>query len=90
MIGLVIVPDGAPIPIHAGFTGFDSFAPRTKGLVTLTLLPLLVTGLLFLGYWSRQDSSSARAVVAIVGSSAMVVLLIFNIQAVRYGMRFDS
>ena len=89
-IGFVIVPDNASIPIHAGFSGFDGFAPRTRGLLTLTLLPLLVAGILFLGYWSRQDSASARVLVAIVGLSAMAILLIFNIQAIRYGMRFDS
>ena len=88
-VGLVIVPDDASIPIHAGFSGFDGFAPRTRGLVTLTLLPLLVAGVLFLGYWSRQDSASARATVALVGFGAMLILLIFNIQAIRYGMRFD-
>ena len=89
-IGLVVVPDNASIPIHAGFSGFDVFAPRTRGLVTLTLLPLLVAGVLFLTYWSRQDSTSARVLVAMVGSSAMAILLIFNIQAIRYGMRFGS
>lgn len=88
--GFVIVPEDARVPIHAGFNGFDAFAPRTRGLVTLTVLPLLVGGLLFLGYWSRTDSTTTRGILAVVGFSAMDVLLIFNIQAIRYGMRFDS
>ena len=89
-IGLFIVPDNASIPIHAGFRGFDGFAPRTRGLVTLALVPLLVGAALFLGYWSRPDSPSARSIVAVVGLASMLVMLIFNIQAIRYGMRIDS
>lgn len=89
-VGLFTVPQDASIPIHAGFRGFDGFAPRTRGLVTLTFLPLLIAGSLFLGYWSRPDSPSTRAIVAVVGTASMVVLLIFNIHAIRYGMRFKG
>ena len=89
-VGLFIVPDNTAIPIHAGFRGFDSFAPRTRGLVTLTLLPLLAAGILLLAYWSRPDSPSSRNLVALIGLVAMVVLLIFNIQAIRYGLRVGS
>lgn len=85
-IGLFIVPGGASIPVHAGVRGFDGFAPRNRGLITLTLLPLLVGGALFLGYWSRQDSVAARSLVAIVGFVTMVILVVFNVQAIRYGL----
>ena len=89
LVGLFIVPDNASIPIHAGFRGFDSFVPRTRGLVTLTLIPLLVCGALVLGYWVRQDSSTNRSIVAIIGFASMLVMVVFNIQAVRHGMQFD-
>lgn len=86
-VGLFIVPENASIPIHAGFGGFDSFAPRTRGLVTLTLLPLLLAGILVLGYWSTPRS---RSLVSIVGIAVTLILVVFNIQAIRYGMRFGS
>lgn len=86
-IGLFIVPGDASIPVHAGLHGFDAFAPRNRGLITLTLIPLLVAGGLFLSYWSRQDSPTVRNIVAVTGSITMLVLVVFNIQAIRYAMR---
>ncbi len=90
LVGLFTVPDNASIPIHAGFSGFDSFAPRTRGLVTLTLLPLLIGGVLVLAYWSGADSTSSRTIAAVIGLVPMLVLLVFNIQAIGYGMKFGS
>lgn len=86
-IGLFIAPGDASIPVHAGFSGFDAFAPRNRGLITLALLPLLVAGAMFLSYWSRQDSPVARNILAVTSFLVMVIMVVFNIQAIRYAMR---
>jgi hypothetical protein len=84
VIGFSVIPDHASVPIHAGFRGFDGFTTKARGLVTLALLPPLVCAILLLGAWARGN---ARPIVGAVGFLALVVLLIFNIQAVRYAMR---
>ena len=86
VVGFFLVPDGASVPIHASFDGFDGFAPKGQALGTLVFTPLLVTLALIFGWWMTQASPVARFLLSIIAFAAAVTLLIFNILAVRYGM----
>ena len=84
IIGFFVVPADHQMPTHAGPTGFDNFGPRDGALTVMVFAPLLLALIFLVGYY--VPNALARFVVVLTGTISMLIMLIYNIQALRYGM----